>query len=378
MGYRTSHRHADALSLAIATGAPRAVREWMAAYPHLARHWRPLHEAVVHGRVEIVRLLLDSQADADLAAPPRAPYWGARPLHRAVTANATVPRGPEHERIVELLIERGANPNARGGEFALRPLEAAALSGVRRLIAPLIAHGADLDLHAAAAAGEVELVARRLAAAAHADVPAANGMTALHFAAAVRIEPHDPDALVLRRRYRDVAARLLEAGASTGDTPRGASSGETSRTALAWAIDHSTNPNLVRLLLERGADAQRGDLLLTALMRGATDIAATLVHFGADVDRLGADGDPPLVALAKWGRGSMVEWLLVHHADPNVRTPAGATPLHAAVRRGLPPRTVAALLDRGASREARDARGFTALDLAEERGLRDLIEVLKP
>lgn len=46
----------------------------------------------------------------------------------------------------------------------------------------------------------------------------------------------------------------------------------------------------------------------------------------------------------------------------------GLTPLHHAARHGAPPNVVAALLDRGALRGLRDARGFTAYDIADDAG----------
>lgn len=376
MGYRTSRRQVDALALAIATGGPQIVRERLAAVPALAKHWRPIHEAALHGRCEIVRLLLDAGADPNAIAEARGTIGATRPLHRAVAVSPEAPRGPEHDRVVALLLERGADPNARGGDLELRPLELAMLTGARRFASILLRGGALVDSYAAAALGDLAATTRNLDEGFVVDAPDRNGMTALHYVAASRVDPRDPDALATRRRLREVADTLLDAGASVGDTPNAQQDPATQRTALEWAVGHATNGFLIRTLLERGADPNRGDVVLRALLLGAIDVAALLVQAGADVDHLTRSGEPPLIALARWGRSAMVEWLLTYGADPNVRAVEGDTALLASVRRGLPTRTVRRLLECGADRSVRDARGRTAFDLAEERNLRDLIELL--
>ncbi|OBF98908.1 ankyrin repeat domain-containing protein [Mycolicibacter sinensis] len=60
----------------------------------------------------------------------------------------------------------------------------------------------------------------------------------------------------------------------------------------------------------------------------------------------------PALSVNQWRPGSP-EWL---------------NPLHQAARHGAPAETLAALLDRGALRCLRDARGFTACDIADDAG----------
>lgn len=376
MGFRASRRRVDALALAIATGGPQVVRERLAAEPELARHWRPIHEACVHGRAEIVRLLLDAGADPNAVAPISGAALGARPLHRAVAAAPEAPRGPEHVRIVALLLERGADPNARGGALDLRPLEFALLSGARRFVSVLLEGGAIVDAYTSSALGDEPAILEAVDEGFVVDTPDRNSMTALHYACAARVDPHDPDALSLRRRLREVAERWIELGAAIEDAPQDRASRIPSRTALEWAIDHGSNGFLIRSLLERGADPNRGDVLLAALLQSAVDIAELLVQAGADVDRRMRSGEPALVALARLGRSAMVEWMLAHGADPNQRAVTGDTVLLAAARRGLPARTVRKLLQAGADRSVRDGRGRSPLDLAAERDLRDLVALL--
>jgi len=65
--------------------------------------------------------------------------------------------------------------------------------------------------------------------------------------------------------------------------------------------------------------------------------------------------------------------------QPRPGSPGWLTPLHHAARHGAPAKVFAALLDRGALRGLRDARGFTAYDIAEDIGHpTELISALTP
>lgn len=101
------------LAAAVALDDAARVRELLAANPGALREitWRGgglLTVAVEHGRLEMVRLLLDLGADPDertileqLEEPT--PSWGS-PLWHAAQAG--------HYEIAELLLDRGADPNA--------------------------------------------------------------------------------------------------------------------------------------------------------------------------------------------------------------------------------------------------------------------------
>jgi ankyrin repeat protein len=62
----------------------------------------PLHCAAWKGHEEVVRLLLEAGADPNARNVNE--HWGTTPLHAAAHANQSV--------IAELLIEHGADPNA--------------------------------------------------------------------------------------------------------------------------------------------------------------------------------------------------------------------------------------------------------------------------
>ena len=94
--------------------------------------------------------------------------------------------------------------------------------------------------------------------------------------------------------------------------------------------------------------------------------ARRLVRKGADVNHVDAAGETPLHGAAAWGRSSMVRYLLSVGArhDIKAKNTNDMTPLHWAARANL--KSVQILLKAGANKEAKDAQGNTAYDLAKK------------
>jgi ankyrin repeat protein len=120
---------------ACALGDTARAAELLSADPaHANRHsgdgFTGLGYACFFGHADLARLLLDGGADPSLAA--RNPL-GVAPLHSAVTSG--------NAALVELLLGRGANPNAEEAN-GMTPLHTAAGHGNRQLIALLNAAGA--------------------------------------------------------------------------------------------------------------------------------------------------------------------------------------------------------------------------------------------
>jgi truncated hemoglobin YjbI len=111
----------------------------------------------------------------------------------------------------------------------------------------------------------------------------------------------------------------------------------------------------VRLLGLRGQT-----LLHDAAMVGEAELAAVLVRFGADPDarEAEAEGHTPLYRAST---GDVARVLLASGATVDVTSgPTRGTPLHQAARRGCAS-VAQALLDHGATIDARDAKGQTPL-----------------
>jgi ankyrin repeat protein len=93
--------------------------------------WTPLALAAFFAPASTVRVLLDAGGDVSAVARNA---MKVQPLHAAVAAR--------NVEAVRLLLERGADPNARQ-QIGYTPLMGAAGSGIEELVSMLLARGAD-------------------------------------------------------------------------------------------------------------------------------------------------------------------------------------------------------------------------------------------
>ncbi len=180
----------------------------------------------------------------------------------------------------------------------------------------------------------------------------------------------------------DQAPFALEARGPEGDTP------------LLAAVETGRR-ELARLLLEHGADPnaanRRGRTpLMEAALRGDLELVAMLLEAGADPHRQDRWGETALFDAVRAGHLAVVRRLLEAGADPDVantrpgREPdSGYTPLMYAVTRagigtfGDWEAMVALLLEAGADPNRRTPSGATALMVAQRYGQQALAELLR-
>ena len=123
---------------------------------------------------------------------------------------------------------------------------------------------------------------------------------------------------------------------------------------LHQAAEYTTNPTIVRLLLQAGADPNApDDNGLTPLHRGAENsnpmVVTHLLDAGADLNARDNDGYTALHwAAAQSGNDRVVKALLDRGADPFAESNDGRTPLHSALRYRADPSVVSRMLDAGA------------------------------
>jgi ankyrin repeat protein len=317
----------------------------------------PMHMAAATGRVALLGALLARGMNPNVRD-----MGGRTPLHAALE------QGGESLPLVRLLVANGADPEAAdvNGEtpYGLgighgdveRWLSWAAWPLPRRALR------AD-DLPAAAAAGDTQAVDRLLELGFGVDTRDAQGATALLRAAGAG--------------QRDVAEHLLNAGADPTVT---AASGIT---PLAAAVN-ARRESVVELLLARGVDVDQrlpGDA--TALMIAATlgypEIADMLLARGANANAEDAHGHTALHAAAQYCFGGsdslrarrLLDIVIGKGADVNKADKDGATPLLLLLGAHMRPGSAAdathlgalvpVLLDAGAKLEHADHRGVSAL-----------------
>ena len=285
-------------------------------------------------------------------------------------------------------------PDSAGAAAQTESLSDAVLYGRANDVRRLIAAGANVDetdptgmtpLMVAASQGETAIA--RLLMAAKADVNAASedgGTALMRAASANRVE---------------VMKLLISGGANVNAKTSG---GMTPMMVAAFG----GYADAVKALLSGKADvAARDNQQRTALMAGsASGDAATvdaLIAAGADVTAVDAGGGTAITYAASQGHSAAVAALQKHGARPTalelsmaaqacqpdmVRAMLGAGLAANGVEGRMPPLVAAAgencvdvvtlLLDRGASINATDHDGWTALIKATEAGYVDLVELL--
>jgi ankyrin repeat protein len=263
-----------------------------------------IHLAARRGHLAMVELLLNRGA-----SPDARDSWNATPLFE--TSAPAVAR---------LLIARGADVSTRNDE-GTRPLHRAATRDRLELVKLFVRHGADplardqrggRPLHDAARDGTVEIASYLINRGSPVDAAIAdpedyfrNGWQALHFAAA---REESPDSLA-------IATLLLRKGASVNATTR---DGET-------PLHLARGEGVPRLLLDHGAKvgatARRGETPLHSAARdGATARIHQLIDHGADPNAPCHDRSTPLDVAVFFGKKEAVEVLLQRGAIPTAFT----------------------------------------------------------
>jgi ankyrin repeat protein len=338
-----------------------------------------LYAAVTTGNLQLVRLLYDS---------------GARDEIRDVwTANKTALQSAASKGqidIVKFLLSRGADVNADAGRNGETVLQAAASTGIWKLVELVLEHdpndllaavvtsinaghdeiamalihrSIDLDrpsgqtpLQAASSRGNEELVRIFVGMSANVNAPSRwyYGMTALQEAA--------------RHGNLEVVRFLVENGARINDPPANLGG----MTALQAAA-RGGNFQVVQFLLQHGADINADiaeeegqSVLLAAVSTGDMGLIQFLLDQGADVNAESAwcCGHTALEAAVESGDMQLVRLLLDHKADPNAHD---AEPLFAAAQTASYD-IMKLLLDHGADVNKADEDGRTVIQHMADEG----------
>jgi len=313
-----------------------------------------------------------------------------RPLHVAC--------GQGHAAVVEYLITKGADINARTPSAQISPILAAMLCrksslSIPGICATLVRRGAHLDfchdvcgtpLHHAVHLRSVDIIASLLEAR---DQFPDTVQAALCVA---NNRGETPLQSAVRDRLADCVALLVAAGADvnvpdeTGCVPLMMAvqnnDAETLRvlltaddcdvndvgsrrvTALAYAA-YLDNETMISMLLSAGADADRCcDMtpLMSAASKGRESVARLLIAGGASVSRTNRSGYTALHYAAREGHVGVVHLLLASGASDDVQGLDGRTPLGLACHAGRS-EAAAVFIDRQCSVDNMDNDGDTSL-----------------
>jgi len=149
---------------------------------------------------------------------------------------------------------------------------------------------------------------------------------------------------------------------------------------LGLAVTRGDLAEVKRLVIDCGANpngqstVEGGTPLHTAADRGYLRIVEFLLEHGANPNMKNNYGSTPLHYAAMYGYPEVVELLLEHGANPNIQNRYGYTPLHFAIE-GCFVDVVRVLLDHGADPTIRDNEGRTPLDYGSN--CEEIIEELR-
>ena len=333
------------------------------------RGYTPLHYAVQDNLKEIVQLLISKNADINAKDAS-----GQNPLDIAIRKNQKdiigllVANGAKPSSIstaaytgdsaaVQAFLEQGVNVNVRG---RWGPLHLAAGRGHKEVVGLLLEHGADVNarspshetaLHVAARRGHKEVVELLLEHGADVNARSPLHQTALHVAA--------------RQEHKEVVELLLEHGA---DVNAGAGY---NKTAAEFAMGGG-HTEIVKLLISKGADIS--PLHFAIYMKNEAK-ARSLIEAGADVNKRTPYGSTPLGRAVSAGFKNTAKLLIDKGADVNAKDNWDWTPLHSAVYKSK--EMVELLMAHGANVNAKDGARRTPLYYAKEQRHTEIVELLR-
>lgn len=239
-----------------------------------------------------------------------------------------------HERVVQMLLERGANIEA-SDSLGRTSLIVAAKTGHGAVVKRLLDSGANKN--ARSIFWETPLIAAAMAG-------------------------HEAVVQALLEKGADAAARDIH--------------GQTSLFAAAG----SGHEGVVRLLLQQGADLNsRGQfdetLLHRAVLAGYKAVVQLLLDNGADLEIKGRRGRTPLLDALAYGHEAVAEMLLQNDADPNSPDADMRVPLHLAAEHGHE-EVIKMVLEMDVDMEVKDRKGDTPLLIAAEEGKLGVVRAL--
>jgi ankyrin repeat protein len=376
------------------------------------RDWTPLQLAIMAGRVDQVRELLDKRANVDapgklgitalhLAAFLDNPEMVRMLLERGARSKGTTNNIQYHDKVIKEeydIVKRTWTTYIRKWTVQTQVPLIETPSGAKRFELPSFKHYVSLvpkrfeyvltrpyyrpgitPLHLAVQNGDAEIVRMLLKATRSVNTEDAEGVCPIHVAAWTG--------------NLAIGRMLVEAGAEPDAKTHSAVTDEVSTEpvdaeTIAFRTDHPKFETLLRApsalheavvdentaevarLISNGVradarDKQNATPLHYAARFSNVDAARLLLDHGTDANARDRDGNTPLHGITGLRAAEITKLLLVHGADVNARNRYDSTPIHY-VKGPCAVEVATLLLDRGAVVDARNEFGWTPLMLVTD------------
>jgi len=279
-----------------------------------------------------------------------------------------------HEAVVKLLLEKGAELEVKDSDYNRTPLLYAAEKGHEAVVKLLIKKGAELEAKDS----------RNRTPLSHAAEKGHKAVVKLLLEKGAELEAKDSDRnqtpllYATEKGHEAVVKLLLEKGAELE-----AKDSDRNRTPLLYAAEKG-HEAVVKLLLEKGADLEAKDSnywtprtpLSHAAEKGHEAVVKLLIKKGAELEAKDKDSQTPLSYAAANGHEAVVKLLLEKGAKLEARDKGYQTPLSYATANGHEA-VVKLLLEKGAELEARDSNyNQTPLSYAAAKGHEAVVKLL--
>ncbi|WYZ44174.1 hypothetical protein EsH8_VII_000610 [Colletotrichum jinshuiense] len=275
-----------------------------------------------------------------------------------------------HEKLVQMLLDKGADVNPAGGLYD-NPLQTASLRGHEKIVQMLLDKGADVNaqggrygnaLQAALLRGHEKIVQILLNKGVNVNAEGGLYGNALQAASLTYFGDHKKIIQILLNKGADVNAQ----GGPYGNPLQAAS--------------FNSSEKIVQMLLDKGADVNAqggryGNALQAAVLRGHENIVRMLLDKGADINAEGGPYSNALYAALSEGQEKIIQILLNKLADVNKRKDENSNALQAASLEGHE-KIVQILLNKGVDVNTQGGRYSNALQAASLRGHENIVQIL--
>jgi len=167
-----------------------------------------------------------------------------------------------------------------------------------------------------------------------------------------------PFELILKKNNIELVKLFIDAGVNIQRVDYNG------RTPLEYAAMYSKNPEIFRLLINKGATINKGGNGSTPLHSAAgsnkKENIVLLISLGANVNARDSKGDTPLMIASRFYAST--DALIQAGADINAKNNEGKTALIISAQYGGDPKVISLLLQKGANAKLEDNTGRTALD----------------